>query len=68
MSHTRWAICPTCHQTGQFQMSGKQEWPRAVADAHGLPTEITLWSCPHCHTTLCEMDLLPVVAPAPARA
>ena len=57
--HTRWAICPSCRQPGEFQDSGQQRWPRAVAAAHGLPPVITLWTCPHCGTTVCETDLRP---------
>ncbi len=68
MTCTRRATCPTCRRSGRFQACGKQQWPHAVADAHGLATEIALWSCPHCHTTICEMDLLPAAPSAPARA
>ena len=49
--------CPTCGRTGQFTANGTQRWPAAVAAAHGLPTTITLWTCPHCHSTLSEIEL-----------
>lgn len=57
MSHQKTAICPSCHQSGQFRFNGNQRWPAEVAARLGMPTVIGLWTCPACHTTVSEMDL-----------
>ena len=53
------ALCPTCQKKGIFHCTGTQEWPRIVAEAHGLPTRMTLWTCPNCHTTVTDNTLWP---------
>jgi len=60
MEQTRQATCPNCRQTGDFRFSGEQQWPRDVAAVLGLPAVIPLWTCPHCRTTVSELELLPV--------
>lgn len=57
----RRAICPTCHRKGAFTFSGTQQWPEVVASSVGMPRVLTLWTCPHCHTTLSDLELLPAV-------
>jgi len=55
--HTIDCDCPSCRQVGQFTYLGKQEYPKQVAEAAGLPTTIHLWTCPNCLTTVNEIDL-----------
>lgn len=43
-------------------MLGEQHWPPEIAAKFGLPAVILLWSCPHCHTTVSEPDLLSSIA------
>lgn len=62
MSQHRVAICPSCHQEGRFDFSGNQHCPADIAARLGLPTVIALWTCPACHTTISEPDLLPGAA------
>lgn len=52
------AICPSCHCEGYFVWLGEQRWPEAVARRLGVPSVITLWSCPHCSTTVSETALI----------
>jgi hypothetical protein len=47
----------------EFTFLGEQTWPPEVAEKLGLPAIITLWSCPHCLTTVSEPDLLPYQKP-----
>lgn len=68
MKPTRCAICPTCERRGRFQAAGEQHWPDEVAEAHGVPATITLWTCPHCGTTISELDLRPFFGPRRRRA
>jgi hypothetical protein len=60
----RLATCPTCMSSVEFILLGEQTWPAEVAEKLGLPATITLWSCPHCLTTVSEPDLLPYQRPA----
>jgi hypothetical protein len=60
MAQKRLAMCPTCKQSGEFEYLGEQRWPPEIAHKLGLPETIVLWSCPWCHTTVSEPDLLPV--------
>ena len=59
MAEHKFATCPTCQQCGQFEWLGEQRWPEEVARKLGLPSVITLWSCPSCMTTISDSDLLP---------
>src|SRR5262245_56823095 len=59
MAERKFATCPTCQQCGQFDWLGEQRWPEEVARRLGLPSVITLWSCPSCMTTISDGDLLP---------
>jgi transcription elongation factor Elf1 len=63
---TRYATCPSCGHQGRFRCNGKQHWPREVAAKHGLPPVITLWTCPHCLSTVSEVALLPAGRPVEA--
>jgi hypothetical protein len=58
MTQKRFAICPSCNHSGDFALLGVQRVPLEVAQKLGLPTSIVLWSCPHCHTTVSEPDLI----------
>ena len=49
--------CPTCEQHANFNYRGTQTFPDVVAEKLGLPAEIHLWSCDHCHTTISHVDL-----------
>jgi hypothetical protein len=49
--------CPTCEQYVTFAYLGKQTFPEAVAEKLGLPSDIHLWSCSHCHSTISHVDL-----------
>ncbi len=64
MATRRLATCPTCMSSVEFILLGEQTWPAEVAEKLGLPATITLWSCPHCLTTVSEPDLLPYQKPA----
>jgi ribosomal protein S27AE len=67
MIRTKHALCPACEQTVLFYANGQQRWPQAVADAHGLPAVIDLWTCPNCGTTRSDPDLIPLPeAPRPS--
>lgn len=59
ISQTRSATCPTCHHTVSFEFAYVQHWPKRVADALDLPTKMYYWHCPHCQSTLSELELLP---------
>lgn len=50
-------ICPSCGQTAQFIKIGVQKWPQYIVLARGLPSEMSLWTCQSCYTTLCETTL-----------
>ncbi len=63
MATRRLATCPTCMSSVEFILLGEQKWPAEVAEKLGLPATITLWSCPHCLTTVSEPDLLPYQKP-----
>ncbi len=52
------AICPSCQRRGRFVWLGEQRWPEAVAHKLGVPSVVTLWSCPHCHTTVSQTALI----------
>jgi len=49
--------CPTCETHAIFDYVGKQSFPEAVAAKLGLPTDIHLWSCGNCHSTISHVDL-----------
>jgi Zn finger protein HypA/HybF involved in hydrogenase expression len=49
--------CPTCEERATFIYRGKQIFPEVVAKKLGLPTDIHLWSCSHCHSTISHIDL-----------
>lgn len=51
------AVCPTCGHHSEFVLCGVQEWPARVAEAAGLPTTMSVWSCKSCETTLLEPNL-----------
>jgi len=68
MTAHRLATCPTCNHSGEFELLGVQKWPPQVAEKLGLPSEIPLWSCPHCLTTISDPDLLPYRGPSTASA
>jgi len=53
------ATCPTCRCRGEFEYLGEQHWPEEIAAKFNLPAVILLWSCPCCHTTVSESELLP---------
>lgn len=50
-------ICPTCQQPADFHLLGTQKWPPAVTERFNLPSEIGLYRCEACHTTISEIDL-----------
>ncbi|MFQ3536548.1 MAG: hypothetical protein SNJ58_11785 [Aggregatilineales bacterium] len=52
------ATCPSCHRRGRFTWLGEQRWPEAVARKLGVPSLTTLWSCPHCATTIGQAALI----------
>jgi hypothetical protein len=52
------AICPSCRHQGYFAWLGDQRWPEAVAQRLGVPSVVSLWSCPHCSTTVSELALV----------
>lgn len=54
---TQTAVCPTCGNHSDFTLCGTQEWPARVAEAAGLPTIMSVWSCDSCETTLLEPNL-----------
>jgi len=54
---TKTAVCPTCGEHSEFVLCGIQEWPARVAEAAGLPTIMTVWSCKSCETTLLETNI-----------
>ncbi len=66
MTARRLATCPTCNHSGEFSLLGVQKWPPQVAEKLGLPSEIPLWSCPNCQTTISDPDLLPYQGSRPA--
>jgi hypothetical protein len=51
------AHCPSCSKQGWFSYQGVQRWSESVAAACGLPSAMRMWTCEHCHTTLCEPNL-----------
>jgi hypothetical protein len=57
VAETQTAICPTCGDHTQFTLCGIQEWPARVAEAAGLPSVMSVWSCDSCDTTLLESNL-----------
>ena len=57
VSETKTAVCPTCGDHSEFVLCGVQEWPARVAEAVGLPTTMSVWSCQSCETTLLEPNL-----------
>jgi hypothetical protein len=57
VAETRTAVCPTCGDSSQFTLCGIQEWPPRVAEAAGMPTTMSVWSCDSCETTLLEANL-----------
>jgi ribosomal protein S27AE len=59
MSQLLQTYCPNCLEQTVFYANGQQHWPQAVADAHGLPAIINLWTCTRCGSTRSETDLLP---------
>lgn len=62
MNTTRYTLCPTCWHTGHSQFNGQQHWPPAIVRLYDLPPMVNLWTCPNCHSTVSETDLL--AAPA----
>ncbi len=49
--------CPTCETHAIFVYIGKQTFPEAVAEKLGLPTDIHLWRCSNCLSTISHVDL-----------
>lgn len=49
--------CPTCETLAVFHYVGVQTFPEAVAEQLGFPTEIHLWRCGNCHSTISHVDL-----------
>lgn len=49
--------CPTCEEHAVFYYRGKQTFPEHVAKQLDLPTEIHLWSCGNCSSTISHVDL-----------
>jgi hypothetical protein len=52
------ATCPSCRRQGYFVWLGDQCWPEPVARRLGVPSVMSLWSCPHCSTTVSELALI----------
>jgi hypothetical protein len=52
------ATCPSCRRQGYFVWLGDQCWPEPVARRLGVPSVMSLWSCPHCSTTVSEQALI----------
>jgi len=49
--------CPTCEVYSNFFYRGKQTFPAHVAEQLGMPTDIHLWSCSNCFSTISHVDL-----------
>jgi hypothetical protein len=52
------ALCPSCGNYTTFTLLGVQRYPEYVAAKLGLPTEINLWTCGVCKSTISEVDLM----------
>jgi len=63
MDEFKRALCPACHQAVEFEHIGTQTWPESVAQSLGLSPQISLYTCPTCHTTLSEPELIPLPKP-----
>jgi hypothetical protein len=50
--------CPSCGYRGSFKHIGSQVWPEEVAAHLGVPSQIELYQCENCLTTISEPSLL----------
>jgi len=49
--------CPSCGMHSRFVYCGTQQFPRRVAALAGLPSEVHLYNCTHCGSTISHVNL-----------
>jgi hypothetical protein len=49
--------CPSCGKFGSFKHIGSQNWPEEIAANLGVPSQIELYQCEHCLTTISSPSL-----------